>query len=57
MRFLAATSPKLFEIVEDRLSLVVVASVFTVLLLKVVFAAPLVYAPKLPLLCHEFLLP
>jgi hypothetical protein len=53
---LAAAAPVLLEVMEDCLSLVVLAGVFMVVFVQVVLSAPLVDAAELPLLRHPLLL-
>lgn len=56
MGFLAAAAPILLQVMEDCLSLVILACIFIVVFVEIVLSAALVDASELTLFCHELLL-
>jgi hypothetical protein len=52
---LAAATPEFFEIMENCLAFVEIAGVLVILSLNIILTTTLVDAPKLSLLCNEFL--
>lgn len=56
MSLLATAAPILLQVMEDCLSLVILACVFIVVFVEIVLSAALIDASELALLCHELLL-
>jgi hypothetical protein len=53
MSLLAAATPKLLKIMENRSTFVIVTGILAIFTLDIVLTATLIYAPEFPLLSHK----